>query len=370
MKLIFVNSLANGGGERIAVNIANELSKSEPVILATLEDKIEYDVNSNVEIISLKKKKFLSTLFYVLQLKKIIKNRNISFIQSHLYRANIINVLTKLTGENQFVQIVNHGDPLQYKEKGIKGIIMLKLVRLFYPLANQIIAISNAMNKNIKELINIKNQHKVITINNPHKIREIIEKSEEKPDALATFNFEYVVAMGRLIESKNFNLLIQAIKKTNFHLIIIGSGPQQVSLETLTTKLNISERVYFLGQLKNPFPILKNAFAFISASSSEGFPNSIIESLACSTPVIHTDCISGPREILQSNSDINTIIHEDEYEITQYGLLYRVGDVTGLINSLNYLSSLSIDEINTLRHNCKLRAYDFDSSVIVKKYFR
>lgn len=65
MKIILVNSLANGGGERIAVNIANELVKTEPVILAILENKIEYDVDSKVEIIYLKTQIFKCIILYI-----------------------------------------------------------------------------------------------------------------------------------------------------------------------------------------------------------------------------------------------------------------------------------------------------------------
>ncbi|WP_318837139.1 MULTISPECIES: glycosyltransferase [unclassified Providencia] len=370
MKLILVNSLANGGAERIAVNIANEVIKTEPIILATLESNVEYDVAPKVEVIHFKNHKYFRTFFHILELIKIIKKRKVNFVQSHLYRSNIINVATRLIGGNQFSQIVNHGDPLQYRKKGVKGIIMLSFIKIFYPKADQIIAISDLMNKNISNLIKKNNKHKILTINNPNNIDSIIKQSMEHCDILEKLNFKYLVAMGRLINSKNFDLLIKGIEKQNINLVIIGDGPEKDYLEKLAKKLNISERVFFLGKLKNPFPIIRNAFAFISASSSEGFPNSIIESLACSTPVIHTDCVSGPREILQPNSNLDNVISISDYEITQYGTLYRVGDIIGLVNSINYISNLSVERINNLCHNCKLRAYDFDSSIIVKKYFR
>lgn len=110
-------------------------------------------------------------------------------------------------------------------------------------MADQVIAISDLMNKNIGNIIN--NKNKIITINNPNNINDIIEKSKEKLDILRELNFKYLVAMGRLISSKNFDLLIKGIMQTNIHLVIIGSGPQRTSLEKLAKKLNISEQVIF-----------------------------------------------------------------------------------------------------------------------------
>lgn len=369
MKIILVNSLANGGGERIASNIANELIRHEEIIVVTLENNNKYYVDDRVRVINLNQRKWFPYIYHTFELKKIIKTENIDFIQSHLYRSNFINILCKLFGGNHYVQVVNHGDPFQYKKNGLKGFIMLNLMKLLYPMADQIIAISDVMNVNIRKLMS-RNKNKVITVNNPNNISEIIKNSNSECDSNIELNFNYIVYMGRLIKSKNIDLLIHAIKCLDITLVIIGSGPEELNLKKLAETLKVSNRVIFLGQLSNPFPVIKNALALVSASSSEGFPNSIIESLACSTPVIHSDCISGPREILQPSSTVNKTIQKNNYEITPFGILYNTGDVTALIQSIKYISTLPKEEKSELSHNCKKRAYDFDSSVIVKKYFR
>lgn len=363
-KLILVNSLANGGGERIAANIANELSKTEKVIFVILEKKITYSLNKEIDVITLKKYKLFIFLRQSLELKKIIKRYNIDFVQSHLYRSNIINVLCKRLGSTHFSQIINHGDPLQYKNKGLKGLIMLMLIKFFYPMSNEIIAISGAMNKIICELLPDIAKNKIITINNPYNIDEIISKSNEKNTFLLPE--KYLVSMGRLIKSKNFNLLIKSIKSINISLVIIGSGPEENNLKKYTQKLGLSEKIIFLGHQDNPFPVIKNSIALISASRTEGFPNTIIEALACSTPVIHSDCISGPREILQPKSTLTASIPKNTFEKTPYGILYSIDDYEALISAIQYITSI---DLKTIRSNCIRRAYDFDSKKIVKKYF-
>ncbi|MEQ5306970.1 glycosyltransferase [Providencia huaxiensis] len=367
MKLILVNSLSHGGGERIACNIANELIKSEDVIIVTLENEQTYYTNKKIKIIKLCSNSLVSFLFIPFKLKKIIKDKQVDVVQSHLYRSNFINVISKLIGSKHYAQIINHGDPLLYKKKGVKGFIMLTLIKALYPKADEIIAIADAMNENIKKIIpNGKN--KILTINNPSNIDEIILNSCKKSDTEINIDFKYVVSMGRLIKSKNVDLLISSIKNLNIGLVIIGTGPEETKLKMLAKELKVN--VIFLGQLENPFPIIKNAIAFVSASSSEGFPNSIIESLACSTPVIHSDCVSGPREILQPNSDSKNLIRENAFEITPFGALYNIGDSIALSSAIKYIEQLSDDDKKQLYLNCKQRAYEFDSSIIVKKYFR
>ncbi|HGN0242049.1 glycosyltransferase [Proteus mirabilis] len=363
-KLILVNSLSNGGGERIATNVANELSKTEKVIVVILEKNITYTLNKEVNIITLKKYKLFNFFRQSLELKNIIKKYNIDLVQSHLYRANLINVLCKSLGSPHFSQIVNHGDPLQYKNKGIKGLTMLILIKLFYPKSNEIIAISKAMNQIIHELLPNVDKNKIITINNPYNIDEIIKKSNENSGF--SLPNKYLVSMGRLIKSKNFNLLIKSVKDTNISLVIIGSGPEENSLKAYTQQLGLSEKIIFLGHQDNPFPIIKNSVALISASRTEGFPNVIIEALACSTPVIHSDCISGPREILQPKSSLITAILQNGFEKTPYGILYAIDDYQALISAIHYITSIDLKE---MKNNCIKRAYDFDAKKIIKNYF-
>ena len=78
--------------------------------------------------------------------------------------------------------------------------------------------------------------------------------------------------------------------------------------------------VYFWKDTDNPFHLLKISDIYIHAAHYEGFPNVIVEAMACSLPIISSDCLSGPREILApfSNRPENQAKEEYHYE---FGLL-------------------------------------------------
>lgn len=111
-----------------------------------------------------------------------------------------------------------------------------------------------------------------------------------------------LVGVGRLGRQKNFELLLRAFARvhgsTPALLIILGEGRQRERLERLARKLDIAERVSMSGFVENPYPFLRRADLFVSSSRWEGSPNALTEALALGTPVVSTDCPSGPREIL------------------------------------------------------------------------
>lgn len=119
-------------------------------------------------------------------------------------------------------------------------------------------------------------------------------------------DYPYIIHVGRLTLQKNQMLLIEAYADSNIDekLVIIGSGQEEKNLRNLTKRLNVVDKVVFLGQKENPYPWMKHAKLFVLTSKIEGFGLVNVESLACGTPVIAVDCPGGIRDILieeQSN---------------------------------------------------------------------
>jgi teichuronic acid biosynthesis glycosyltransferase TuaC len=113
-----------------------------------------------------------------------------------------------------------------------------------------------------------------------------------------------VVAVGSLIEQKGHQLLVRAIelisgRHPNVHLYILGHGPYLKTLERLIETLGLNGRVHLAGKRPNEELKLWFSMATMSclASSREGWPNVVSESLACGTPVIATKA-GGIPEIL------------------------------------------------------------------------
>jgi glycosyltransferase involved in cell wall biosynthesis len=131
-----------------------------------------------------------------------------------------------------------------------------------------------------------------------------------------------VLAMGRLQPQKGFRELIRAFAQLNnsaCSLKIIGAGPQRDELVREIATLNLQDRVRLPGAVDNPLPYLRTADLFVLASTHEGLPNVLLEALALGTPVVATDCPTGPRELLEGG---------------RWGRLTPVGDVPALADAM------------------------------------
>ncbi|MFK7831754.1 MAG: glycosyltransferase [Winogradskyella sp.] len=180
------------------------------------------------------------------------------------------------------------------------------LAKLLYGNAYKIVCVSKAIAEDIKKTYAFKN---VTTIYNSIDIPE--ETENYKSD------HRYILFFGRLDdEVKNISLLLEGYAKSNLQrheikLKILGEGKDLEKLKQLVQSLNIASDVQFLGYNSNPEPIVNAALFTVLTSKYEGFPRSILESLALGTPVISVDCKSGPNEIIQNNT--NSILVENHH---------------------------------------------------------
>jgi glycosyltransferase involved in cell wall biosynthesis len=112
----------------------------------------------------------------------------------------------------------------------------------------------------------------------------------------------YIIHVGKFSEQKRHDILIKAYYKSGVSeklvLLTKGSITIEQKMKTLVKSLKIEDKVIFAGFKSNPYPYVKHAKLMALSSAYEGLPTVILESLVLGTPVISTDCESGPREIL------------------------------------------------------------------------
>ena len=126
-----------------------------------------------------------------------------------------------------------------------------------------------------------------------------------------------LIAVGRLDDPrKGFDLLLRAFHQIHdrypdWQLTILGEGSIRAELEELRSQLQLTDRVHLPGAVHNVGDYLHQADLFVLSSRCEGFPMALCEAMACGLPVIATDCLSGPRDIIHDGVDGILVATED-----------------------------------------------------------
>lgn len=375
-----VNSLVGGGAEKIVTLLAEKLSQRSgmQLTLLLLEPGDFYSVPKSVNVHRLYRHNKIGVLYKLIaifllarELSKFVKKNNIQIVQSHLYRANYVNVLSRLFGANHKVELVNHSTYSRFSLVTIRGIFNRLLTKALYKKADVLVFLSRGMKRDF--LTHGITSSDMRVINNPYDLNSIREWSLKPLHYPVKNDGEFwLISVGRLIPLKRTLDILRAFEKLSAkysyaRLLLVGDGVEKNKLqEYVADSRHMANAVFFTGQVSNPYAYMRNSDVLILASETEGFPNVIVEALACDTPVIATDCVSGPREILAPDTDDRQLL-AGEIEYAQYGMLIPVGDVDCLCAAMEDM--LLDNEIRrTYAERAKFRAAHFDVSRILEHY--
>ena len=340
---ILVNSLAAGGAERIVANLLSALYDKYEVHLLLLRDEIDYPMPEGQRVAFLSSEKqggseagsnMVRLPFVAWRLRQYCNRNEIDLLISFMTRPNFAAALARKLGMRAKVLMSERTyTPIFYDEATRRGKIGGRLVRWLYPSADLILPNSEGAKEALIDLYGVR-KPKYKVVRNQIPVDEIVRAAADPVDAdFARFTFIYVAGFR---QEKNHKLLIDAfarVDEPNSQLLLLGKGRTFEAARSQVANLGLFERVRFLGQKDNPHSYVARSHCVVLSSNYEGFPNVLLEAMACGTPIISTDCPTGARELLAPGSD--TPIRPGTFFEGEYGVLVPVGDVEALANAMS-----------------------------------
>lgn len=223
-----------------------------------------------------------------------------------------------------YLRLGNTLSELMAGKSRLRRTLRYRPIRYWYPRADGIVAVSQGVADDVAAISGLPVE-RIRVIRNPAVGPDL--------DRLAATGLDHpwfagdrgpvMLGVGRLTGQKDFPTLLRALarvsQRLDARLVILGEGKERGALESLARKLGVDHRLDLPGFVDNPYAWMQHADLFILSSAWEGSPNVLAEALYLGTPVVATDCRSGPREVLDDG---------------RYGPLVPVGDDAALATAI------------------------------------
>lgn len=353
---IFIPSLIGGGGQRVMLNLAHGIADwGYPVdlVLATAEGPFLNEVRSDVRVVDLGASRVMTSLP---ALVRYLRKAQPDMMLSVFGYANIValwawrlsRVPTRLYVTEHNTVSVEAGNTTSWR-----GRIIPRLMKRFYPWAQGIVVPSQGVRDDLAQVTRIA-RDRITVINNPSVVQAEVWAKAQAPLDHPWFEPgqpPVLLAVGRLQPQKDFPTLIRAFaqlrQRRPARLMILGEGKERPMLEAQIQALGLEQDVSLPGFVSNPYAYMARASLFVLSSRWEGLPTVLIEALCCGTPVVATNCPSGPREILRDG---------------QYGELVPVEDADALTAAIDR----ALDRRSASPPPESWQPYDLD--IVVRQY--
>jgi len=313
---LLISTMNSSGAERVVSHLTRILGEKYEVHLILFEDTyMEYECAGTLHVLNIPAKAggILSKLGLlrrrISSLKKLIRQQELSCVISFLSSPNFVNLFARVRGCKRIVSIRN------YSQVENRGSVLGKLtdagMKLLYRRADKVVTVSRLLEQDFATIYGVPAE-KIATIYNPYDFADMQQKGQLPlpEEAQRFFDSGFVFAnVGRMMYQKGLWHLIKAFslvhkKHPETRLVLVGEDRTEGKLPALLEKLQLQDSVLLTGRVRNPYQYLQRAGCYVLSSLFEGFPNALVEAMACGLPVIATDCPSGPREILYEQPNL------------------------------------------------------------------
>ena len=318
--LFLLEAFDKGGIEKVTLDIVNNLSPEKyDITVQTFwyGGYCQSLVNDNVKVIPFFAKKYIPGVIRLIQYltpKMLYKffvhgKYDIEIAASDGGAAKVISGSSNKKAKKicwVHMDVINRGSKLPEFDNA-------ETAKNIYEKFDLIVPVSQSCAEGFCEKFG--NEYPISVKYNPLPVKEIIEKSRKEINMKQTDDIKFV-CVGRLVEQKGFDRLIEACNRllkdgiNNFYINILGSGPLENELSSLINKYKLNDNINLYGYCDNPYAILYNSDAFLLSSRDEAFPLVVGESLIVGTPIIATDCC-GVKEWL-GNNEFGLIVENSE----------------------------------------------------------
>jgi len=344
--LFLITSLQYGGAERVVSNLSRSFShKGYRVSVMLLEKKSDFSISNSVDVASLHSRqrdwldKTLSVILDPFRLKRFIIENGVDIVLSFMQRPNAINMLSKALGSGHMACVnVRCSMKVHYKDIPLFIRYIGRLVfKHLWRYADTTIVNSHVIEDEIMDLFNIDPQT-VDVVYNPLELGEIERLSKEgvSEDWFRDKESPIIINVGMMARAKGQEYLLRAFAaltaRRKARLVIIGEGELKGKLLKEIEDLKLNGKVLLMGYRENPYKYVARSDVFVLSSIYEGFPNVLLEAMACHCPVVSTYSFSGPTEILLPQGDDRGDIIE-----AKYGILVKEPKETLLSQAIEYL---------------------------------
>lgn len=323
---IYMPTLEGGGAERAMVDLANGLQaegQTTDLVVIREDGPWRQLLSDEVRLVAIKSRGALPGF---VKLLRYLRNARPEVVLANGASSIILATLARWFTP-RFIVIARIPTNLSagLAKVNLKWRIIRTVQASLLPLADAIVTNSAGSSEDIVRSLPAASD-KVRTIHNPV-VRPSMADEARQPVEHPWFHSHgppIILAAGRLDPAKDYATLMRAFalvaQQRDVRLVVLGEGAERRNLVELTHELGVAHRVDFPGFHANPFAFMAKARLFVLSSKQEGMPNVLIQAMACGTPVVSTDCPSGPREVLEDG---------------HWGPLVPVGDAEALADAMS-----------------------------------